>query len=61
MWGMSAEARHQWLELRRPFSEPLHLASVDYLRDSFLVLRIFPCHIELARGPVRQAAIKPAA
>ncbi|KAA0677706.1 hypothetical protein [Roseomonas genomospecies 6] len=48
--GMSAEARHQWLELRKPISEQLHLASVDYLRDSFLVLRIFPCHVEFGRA-----------
>ena len=48
--GMSAEARHQWLELRKPISEQLHLASVDYLRDSFLVLRIFPCHVEFGKA-----------
>jgi hypothetical protein len=47
--GMSAEARHQWIELRKPISEQLHLGSVDYLRDSFLVLRIFPCHVEFGR------------
>lgn len=50
--GMSAEARHQWVELRKPISEQLHLGSVDYLRDSFLVLRIFPCHVDFGRaGP----------
>lgn len=36
--GMSAEARRQWVKLRKPISEQLHLGSVDYLRDSFLVL-----------------------
>ncbi len=50
--GMSADARQQWIELRKPISEQLHLGSVDYLRDSFLVLRIFPCHVEFGRtGP----------